>query len=269
MLTSPLDVVSLPILFSLFIALLFLALDGGYRLGQWRRERIKDENEQAVGGMVTSILGLVALVLGFTFSLAASRFDARRMAILEEANAIGTTHLRARLLPEPERSQVERLLQDYVEIRIHATEQGNERAAMTRSEQMHAELWNAAVAAAARDSGSHTTVIFIQSLNEVIDVHAKRVLVGMRSRVPVFVWLGLFGLSLVGMAAVGYLVGLSGSRRSPLMFALVLTFSIVLLLIADLDRGQEGLLRVSQQALVDLQTSIQSPSSSGNALLTP
>jgi hypothetical protein len=101
MFSEPLDVIPLWALFFLSAAFLWLAIECGYRLGQWRHARNPDEKEQPVGAMVASILGLVALVFGFTFRLAASRFDARRMAVLEEANAIGTAFLRARLLPEP------------------------------------------------------------------------------------------------------------------------------------------------------------------------
>jgi hypothetical protein len=264
MITAPLDVVPLGVLFVAFGLFLWLAMEGGYRLGVWRKAHTSGEKEQPVGAMVASILGLVALVLGFTFSLAASRFDARRMAVLEEANAIGTTYLRSRLLPQPQRTEVARLLAQYVEVRVHATEEGKTQQALTRSEELHEQLWAQAVAAAEQDSGSIMTGLFIQSLNEVIDLHAKRVFVGLRSRIPLVIWIGLFGLAMLGMAAVGYQAALSATRRSPAMLALVLTFSVVLLLIADLDRGQEGLLRVSQQAMVDLQKTIQ-PASEGSA----
>jgi hypothetical protein len=92
----------------------------------------------------------------------------------------------------------------------------------------------------------------------VIDLHAKRVLVGIRSRIPPVLWTGLIGLAVLGMAAVGYQAGLAGTRRSPAMPGLVLAFAGVLIMIADLDRGQEGLLRVSQQSMLDLQRSMRS-----------
>jgi hypothetical protein len=253
---APLDWIPLPILFLAFGGFLWLAMEGGYRLGRWRKARITDEKEQPVGAMVASILGLVALVLGFTFSLAANRFDARRMAVLEEANAIGTTFLRARLLPEPERQAVARLLREYIAQRIAGTQEGKTEAAIARSEELHELLWQQAASAAAKDTGSIVTGIFIQSLNDVIDLHSKRVLVGMRSRIPFVLWAGLFGLGMLGMASVGYQAALSATRRSPAMVVLVVSFAVVLLLIADLDRGQEGLLRVSQQAMVDLQTTM-------------
>src|SRR5688572_31729155 len=130
MTTEPLDAIPQWGLFLLSAALLWLALEAGYRIGRWRHEHIADEKEQPVGAMVASILGLVALVLGFTFSLAASRFDARRMAVLEEANAIGTAHLRSRLLPLPQRAEIERLLREYVQVRIEATEDGRTQQAI-------------------------------------------------------------------------------------------------------------------------------------------
>jgi hypothetical protein len=257
MTTEPLDAIPQWGLFLLSAAFLWIALEAGYRIGRWRHERISDEKEQPVGAMVASILGLLALVLGFTFSLAASRFDARRMAVLEESNAIGTTYLRTRLLPEPERSELAGLLREYAEVRVRGTQAGQTAEAITRSESLHELLWTQATAAAAKDPGSIMTGLFIQSLNEVIDLHAKRVMVGLRSRIPVVIWAGLFGLAILGMTAVGYQAGLSATRRSPAMLALVLGFAVVLLLISDLDRGQDGLLRIGQQAMIDLQRSMQ------------
>jgi hypothetical protein len=261
LISAPLDVVPLWGLFLVFFVVLALAMESGYRLGRWRRSVISDEKEQPVGAMVASILGLVALVLGFTFSLAAARFDARRMAVLEEANAIGTTYLRARLLPEPEREEIAKLLREYVAVRIAGTQGGDADEALARSEELHELLWAHAASAASKDYGSVMTGVFIQSLNETIDLHAKRVLVGLRSRIPLVIWAGLYGLAVLAMAAVGYQAALAATRRSPMMLGLVLTFSVVLLLIADLDRGQEGLLRISQQSMLDLQKSMQPPTS--------
>ena len=95
-----------------------LALEGGYRLGRWRHDRPAEEKETPVGAMVGSILGLLAFLLAFTFGMAATRFEARRQAVLDEANAIGTTYLRARLLPEPQRTESAKLLREYVDVRI-------------------------------------------------------------------------------------------------------------------------------------------------------
>src|SRR5271154_4680232 len=93
---EPLDVIPLWGLFLAHCLLGAIAVQSGYWIGRWRHARARDEKEAPVGAMVASILGLLGFMLAFTFGLAASRFDARRQVILEEANAIGTTYLRAR-----------------------------------------------------------------------------------------------------------------------------------------------------------------------------
>ena len=256
--SEPLDLVPLWLLFLAIFFLSGLALECGYRLGKWRHEHAAEEKETPVNAMVGSILGLLAFLLAFTFSLAATRFDARRQVVLEEANAIGTTYLRTRLLPEPQRSETAKLLREYVDVRVRGVAEGTVLEAVTRSEVLQESLWSEAVKASEnKDANSVITSLFIQSLNETIDVHAKRVYVGARSRIPVIIWAGLFALALLGMASVGYQAGLSVTRRSPAMLGMVLAFAGVFYLIADLDRGQEGFLTVSQQPLIDLQKSMR------------
>lgn len=254
---EPFDALPLWVLLLAMLFLMFTALESGYRYGMWRHARQPGEKEQPVVAIVASILGLVALLLGFTFNLAASRFEARRQVLLEEANAIGTTYLRAQLLPGDHGNRAEELLREYVAARLSAVEPGKLESSIQRSEELHRQLWAEADAAAAANEGSIMTGLFIQSLNDVIDLHAKRVLVGLRSRIPLVIWVGLFGLSLLGVGAVGYECGLCATRRSPMLVFLVISFACVLLLILDLDRGQEGMLRVGQQAMIDLQKTIQ------------
>lgn len=233
------------------------AMDAGYRLGEWRHLRQPDEKEMPVGAMVASILGLLALVLGFTFSLAASRFEARRQVVLEEANAIGTTYLRASFLSDELRSRVRDLLREYVDVRLRGVAEGDVTKVLSRSVELHQALWAEAARLEEAAPDSVANGLFVQSLNQVIDLHAKRVLISQRSRIPPVIWLGLIGLAMLGMASVGYQAGLSTTRRSPAMLSLILAFGVVLMLIADLDRGQEGLLRVSQQALIDVRQSME------------
>jgi hypothetical protein len=255
MYTEPLDAIPQWGLFAIFAALLGLAIEGGYRLGRYRHA--PDEKEQSVGAMVASILGLVALVLSFTFSLAASRFDARRQAVLEEANAIGTTFLRARFLPQPQRGDVEELLRQYVDIRLQGVRTRFAENELEQSEAIQNKLWTSASEVVSSQPDSISVGLFVQSLNDVIDLHAKRVMLGLRSRIPLVIWIGVLGLAVIGLASVGYQAGLSATRRSPAMIALVFAFAIVLMLISDLDRAHEGLLRVGQQALVDVRKSME------------
>jgi hypothetical protein len=253
---EPLDSVPLWLLFVAVCGITGLALEGGYRLGTKRHARNADEKEAPVGVMVASILGLFAFVLAFTFGMAAERFDKRRQAVLDESNAIGTTYLRARLLPEPQRAESARLLREYVDVRVRGIQEHKIQELRVRSEELHALLWVEAAKAAERQPND-ITGLYIQSLNQMIDMHGVRVQVGLRNRIPATIWVVLLLLAALSMASVGYQDGLSGSRRSPAMIVLVLAFASVLFLIADLNRPQEGFLTVSQQALLDLQSSMK------------
>jgi hypothetical protein len=253
----PLDALPLWGIFVLCSAILGAAIELGYRTGRSHHVRYPDDRDPTAGGVVASILGLVALVLGFTFSFAAARFEARRQSMLEEANAIGTTYLRARLLPDPQRQAIAALLREYVAVRIRSVEPGQLESSVARSEQIHEALWRETEKGVRAEPDSIIQGVFVQSLNSLIDLHATRMMVALRSRIPIVIWAGLILLATLGMAFVGYSAGLSTTRRSPILFGLVFCFSVVILLIADLDRGQEGWLRVSQQALIDTQRSMQ------------
>jgi hypothetical protein len=95
-------------------------------------------------------------------------------------------------------------------------------------------------------------------MNDVIDMHAKRVTMGMRNRIPFTIWGALYFVTILAMAGVGYHAGLTSMTRTLVTLALAVTFSGILWLIADMDRPQEGLLNVSQQAMIDLQKSLAS-----------
>lgn len=254
--TRLLDLFPLWALFIATVVVVGVAAEAGYRIGRYRRNRSDQEKEAPVGAIVAATLGLPAFMLAFTFGLAASRFDARRIVVLDESNAIGTTYLRAGMLPEPHGAECRRLLREYIDVRLQAAESADLARAVAKSTELQRALWSEASEAAAKDPHSIVTGLFIQSLNEVIDLHSKRVLLALRSRIPEIVWGALYFTMILAMASLGYLEGLSRSSRSVAMLALVLTFSAVNLLIADLDRPGEGLLRVGQRSMLDLRNSL-------------
>src|SRR5215470_9254917 len=133
-------------LWGLFIAILFIvlvAVECGYQTGKYRRDHREREKETPVGTMVGATLGLLALILAFTFGLAAARFDTRRQVLLDEANAIGTTYLRAGMLPE-RGEEVRRLLRDYVAARLEAVQPGKLAEGIRRSENIQQKVWTEA-----------------------------------------------------------------------------------------------------------------------------
>ena len=252
---EPLDYLPLWALFGITLVLVLLAVEAGYRIGRWRKGRTEHEGEIPVGAIVAAILGLLAFLLAFTFGMAASRFELRRELVLDEANAIGTTYLRAALVPEPHRKEIRTLLRSYVDLRLEGVEPGMTAQAVTRSEEVQGRLWAQAVSAAEKKP-TPITGLFIQSLNEVIDLHAKRVTMGMRNRIPFTVWAALYVTAILAMIGVGYQQGLTSTTRTLATLVLAVTFSGVLWLLADLDRPQEGLIKVSQQAMIDLRRSM-------------
>lgn len=163
------------------------------------------------------------------------------------------------MLPEPHRSEVRRHLREYVDVRIAAMQGGPVEDAIQRSEVLHRELWAEAVAVAAEDPRSIPVGLFIQALNEVIDLHAKRVTASLRSRIPTPVWVALTAVALLAFAEIGYHGGLTKTSRSPAVLVVALTFAVVLWLVADLDCRGQGVLRVSQQPLLDLRNSMEAP----------
>jgi hypothetical protein len=240
----------------IMIGVSLLSVELGYRLARYLQRDSQMEKETPVGGMVGATLALLALMLAFTFGLAGSRFEDRRQVVLSEANAIGTAYLRAGLLPEPMRTETQSLFREYLDVRLDAVNPDKLSYAITKSEELQNRLWAQAVAASEKDR-SPIAALFVQSLNEVIDLHAVRMLAALRSRVPAVIWIVLFLLSFLSMAMMGYHEALTNSRRSIAILALILGFSSVLFLIVDLDRPRQGTLQVSQQAMIDLRNSMK------------
>jgi len=244
------------------VALLMIAAEMGFRLGL-RLHQARDEARKGqIGGIQGAVLGLLGLLLGFTFAMAASRYETRRELVVQEANAIGTTYLRAALLPDSQRKQVEDSLRRYVEVRIAFYEAGEDDQRLAVAEQESAvlqkEVWNTAVAAG-KEAPSPLTATFITSLNETIDLDATRVN-ALRSQVPGAVWLLVMAVATCGCCASGYAAGSSGVRNGFANLVLPILVAIVITLIADLDRPRGGLIGIKQQPLLDLRETIRGDS---------
>ena len=169
------------------LALLLLATEVGFRIGYRTRVGVDEGAKSQVGTISGAIIGLLALLLGFTFAMALSRFDLRKQLVLEESNAIGTTYLRSRLLPEPVRTEVNGLLRSYVDSRLDFYRAGQDderlREALERTKRLQGQLWAQVAAAVEKDDRETTTGYFITSLNDVIDLHSSR-LTAMENHVP-------------------------------------------------------------------------------------
>jgi hypothetical protein len=212
-----------------------------------------------VATLQSATLGLLALMIGFTFAMALQRFDARRDGVLNEANAIGTTALRARLLPVPHNTESMKLLREYVQLRLdfalRLRSPQEQAAALARSNAIQEALWQEATAVAAKDPAMVPTGLFIQTLNEMIDDHENR-LTAMRNRVPNIVLLALYATAVIASAFTGYASGLETRRSRVPMYVMGVLVAAVILLIQDLDRPGQGFVTVSQQPMIDTAASL-------------
>jgi hypothetical protein len=251
-----LDAIPLWAVFVLTGLLVLVAIEAGYRAGLLRHRRATGEQAGPVGVMAAATLGLLALMLSFTFNFAGSRIDARRTALMNEANAIGATYLRADMLPEPHRSEIRQLLRDDVEAQLGGVKAEVAAPTLEHIDRIHNQLWEHAAALGRENPNSIMVGIFAQSLNETIEQYAVR-LMAVRTRVAAPIWFALYTLTFLSLFAMGYHVALSETTRSPAAISLALSFALVICLVADLDRPHEGSLRVSQQPLIDLQATMQ------------
>lgn len=243
-------------LWALLVATLvvtLLSFEGGFWVGRRRSLRSEQEQEMVVRGLVGGMLGLEAFMLAFTFGAAAAHFDARRQAVLDEANTIRTAYLRADFLPEPHSAEIRNLLRKYVDIRLEGARSGKIEQAIARSEELHDQLWLQAAASREKTPSPAFAVQFIQSLNEIFALHSRRVIAGLEFRIPNIIWIVLYGITALAAASIGYHSGLTGRSRPLVAMAIILAFSAVIMLIEDLDRPLYGFLEVSQRAMVDLQ----------------
>jgi hypothetical protein len=238
------------------LVLLLLATEVGFRVGFRTRRGVDESARSQVGTIAGAIIGLLALLLGFTFAMALSRFDLRKRLVLEESNAIGTTYLRSRLLPEPMKTEVRGLLRSYVETRLDFYRAGQDeeqlRKALERTGELQEKLWAQAVAAVEKDDSETTTGYFLTSLNEVIDLHSAR-LAATENHVPEIVLLLLFTLAAVATATVAYGCGLGGHRHLFATTMVPILIVLVVTVIIDLDRPRRGFIRVSQESMTRLR----------------
>jgi hypothetical protein len=243
----------------LFVSLA-LAIEIGFRIGARFKESADEASKAQVAIIQTSLLGILALLLGFTFSLSLQRYDRRNEAVVAEANAIGTAYLRAQLLPASVRSNVQKLLRDYLEQRIQAgsitlANQTAREALLAQSTRTQSALWGYARQAADDDPSPVKSGLFIQSLNDLIDNFGNRDAV-LNRHVPEVVLMLLFGTFLMAGVIVGYASGIAGHRASFVTYIMVSLIVVLVFIILDLDRPRRGLIEVDHKSLFDLQTAI-------------
>jgi hypothetical protein len=237
-----------------------LMIELGYRLARQARRDNSESLLSHTGSVQAALLGLLALLLGFTYSQSLSRYEQRSEAVVSEANAIGTTWLRAHLLPISVREAVLQDLRRYQDLRVEAggvslVERSARAALLQDSQTVVNRLWESALQAAKDEPSPITTGLFIQSLNEMIDSFGSRE-AALNRHVPEVVLFLLYGTLLITACVLGFTAGLAGHRASFVTYLMVGLIVIIVFIIIDLDRPRRGLIEVSQKNMLDLQATI-------------
>lgn len=252
-----------PVLFCVFLfSGMLLLLEIGRRFGVKRRPKESDGERGSLGTIEGAVFALFGLLMAFTFSGAASRFNEKRMMIAEEANTIETAYLRLRLVPESE-PKLQELFRRYVDSRLETYRRlPNMKAAgqeMANSKAIQEEIWNEAVAAT-RLPSSHIAAawLLLPALNSMIDITTTRTM-ALQQHPPRIIYALLFGLGLICSLLAGYrmAVGQQRSRLHILGFSLITV--IVIYVFLDIEYPRTGLIRLeaSDQVLVALRDSMK------------
>jgi Membrane-bound lysozyme-inhibitor of c-type lysozyme len=243
-----------PLWVVVLFAIMLLAAEGGYQLSRVRATRTADGVKSHANLIVGATLGLLALLISFSLSMAVARFDGRRQLLLAEANEIATSYVWASLLPSPEGREIGERLRQCVALRLDAGWHSRTAAAeLTQGlEDLHREIWLLAAVLSRRNANLVPLNQFVLSLKELVGLH-ERLLSAFESQVPGAV-LVLLGTAAVGSSfLVGYGSGLHGGRNGLATAVYAMLVCLVLLVIVDLDRPRHGLIQVSERSLERLQ----------------
>lgn len=248
--------------FLVSVGVVLLSAEIGFRVGRAVRGKTEDERESPALSISGVILGLLSFMLAFTFGIVSDRLDSKKALVREEANAIRTTFHRADFLQELDRGKTKALLQEYVDQRIKVGQLHDAQfaySAMGNALRMQQQLWDIAVANG-RIKDSDVGSLYVESVNEIANLHAMRVALELQTRVPTAIWAVLVSLLILGMIGVGYHTAIAASRRSRVAPILAVAFSLVIALIAALDDPRNSLIPVSQQPLIDVLSEMKAAS---------
>lgn len=242
---------------------IFILLEIGRRVGIHRRKIDPEGASAGLGALEGAVFGLMGLLIAFTFSGAATRFDGRRDLIGREANAIGTAYLRVDVLPAATQPALRQDFRDYVDLRLAIFESVRHNMKLAqrdfeRSNELQGKIWKDAVAACQQQNSPAVTTLVLASLNDMIDITTTR-LVATQTHPPEVIFYGLGLLVMATSLLAGY--GMSGSKKRSWMHLAVyaIIMSATLYVILDLEYPRFGMIRIdnADQLLVTVRNSMK------------
>ena len=232
----------------IFLASVLIAARIGLSLRNWREGNMgtdATEHSNQETCIVSGLLGLLALLLAFTFSLTIDRFEIRRALVITDSNSIGTAYLRVQLLPEPHRTRLSKLLLDYTRNRILLARAQRDEVSLllARDDHLLGDIWSATVAAHDAVKTLPLSMNLLDSMNAMIDADSSR-RAERQANVPSRVLSALFLYLVITAAVFGYV--LAGKRARITATILMGLLAISLLLIIDIDQPKRGHIVESQ-----------------------
>jgi hypothetical protein len=258
---------SLSLIGLLMILALFLMRECGYWIGRWNSKKgaSVERQEKTVSAITGAMLALLGFTLAISISMADGHFENRRKLILDEANAIGTSHLRAQAIGGLHGEKIAHLLVNYAQLRLDffaaGEDQNRLKSVYEQMAMLQQQIWGHA-SAIAKSAPTPISAILLASLNEVFDLATSRRW-ALEVRVPPSIIKLLFALSLLSLGILGYYFGIFGLRHAILSLFLITAFTAAILLIIDLNRPRSGLIQPEQSPIVwileDMKTSALVP----------
>ena len=197
-------------------------------------------------------------MLGFTFSVAISRFSDRKHLVIDQAKAIGTSYLRTDLLPEKQKTVSKRIYHDYINGLVTVSSSDNIENDITKLEELQMQLWNQASSLKDEQMDSPLRALYVSSVNEVLDIFGERKIVVLVFRIPDPVWAVLLTLFVCSMFVVGLENSSFKLRRNLNVPIMTAAFALVVVLICGMDRStRKGQFTLNQQPLIDVQQMIK------------
>lgn len=251
--------VSPPLFAVLLFAGMLIMLELGRRFGIKRQSRESEGERGSLGTIEGAMFALFGLVLAFTFSGAASRFNEKRALIADEANSIETAYLRLHLLSENAQPELQTLFRRYLDSRLETyrklPDMDAAQVEMTKSKKLQKEIWAKAVSATAlSDSHVDAGKLLLPALNSMIDITTTRTM-ALHSHPPNIIYALLFILGLICSLLAGYRMAV-GQRSWLHILSFALITVIVVYVIIDVEYPRVGLIRLQafDQALIDVRT---------------
>jgi hypothetical protein len=264
------DSYSIAELFLISVVIMVAFIEVGFRIGARAEGKAVKLQAAQVRAIMGASLGLVAFMLAFTFAVSQSHYELRVQNMVEEARLARNAFMQAEFLKESDRLEARHLLHQYIEDRVQIGSLARQhkveeiRALIKKSEWIQGRLWQLAVAnqlngpEPGRENQRHEP--FMGMVTGLVDIHAMRLQASLMNRISGVIWAALYLTSVLSMLIMGFQAGLTG-RRSPIAtYSLAVAFSVVMMLITDLDRPFMSLFKIDNQVVVNLLEQMDSAS---------